>query len=98
MANDILLDEQGDLLIRNGDLVIGDDSAQVLSLLVASVQGMWEQHPHAGIGLVKYLGAPLTPETIAIAQRDFDLQLKPEGYSESEIKKLVDLIFSDGAI
>jgi hypothetical protein len=53
MAKDILLDAADDLLIQNGDLVIGDSGEQEISLLLRSNPGDWRASPLTGFGLLR---------------------------------------------
>jgi hypothetical protein len=48
---DFLLDEHGDLLIENGDFVIGESNHQHIELLLTSMPGDWKAHPETGVGL-----------------------------------------------
>lgn len=52
---DILLDQDFDLLIQNGDLVIGPSSEQHQQLLLLSNKGDWRQFPMVGVGVREYL-------------------------------------------
>ena len=52
MATDILLDTDGDLLIVDGDMVMGESSAQHIGLMLQSNKGDWVQNPTVGIGLI----------------------------------------------
>ncbi|MCH4829778.1 MULTISPECIES: hypothetical protein [Flavobacterium] len=46
---DILLDDNGDLRIENGDFVMGDCQEQNVKLLFASSPAEWKEHLEAGI-------------------------------------------------
>ncbi len=46
---DFLLDEDGDLLIVNGDLVIGDSDATIVEHLMHSFKGEWKESPLTGV-------------------------------------------------
>lgn len=52
---DILLDQDFDLLIQNGDLAIGPSSEQHQQLLLLSNKGDWRQFPMVGVGVREYL-------------------------------------------
>lgn len=52
---DILLDSDGDLLIVDGDLVIGESTIQHQQLLLSTNKGEWKQSPKVGIGLQDFL-------------------------------------------
>lgn len=52
MAKDILLDNNGELLIRNGDFVIGESEMQEVGLLLELNQGGLKEDPILGPNLV----------------------------------------------
>jgi hypothetical protein len=45
---DILLDDDFDLQIKNGDLVVGESTQQHTLLLLATAQGSWRKSPFVG--------------------------------------------------
>jgi hypothetical protein len=47
----ILLDSNGDIMIANGGIVLGDSSEQSVQLLFIGAQGEWKEHPAMGIGI-----------------------------------------------
>lgn len=83
MAKDILLDENGDLLIENGDFVIGDSDLQDVELIFHSQKGEFKEHPLVGFGAENYLKKSNNsiPEFI----RDLELQLEFNGFENPEI-------------
>ena len=52
---DFLLDEDGDLLIQNGDFVIGNSDNQNVEDIISSFAGEWKEFPFVGVGLIQYL-------------------------------------------
>jgi len=52
---DIMLDEDFDLLIENGDFVIGESFEQEVTLIVQSTKGEWKNQPLIGAGIADYL-------------------------------------------
>ena len=52
---DILLDNDGDLMFADGDLVCGESTAQHQQLLLMINKGELKQHPLTGIGAESYL-------------------------------------------
>lgn len=52
---DILLDETGDLAIKNGDLVIGESTLQHQRILLLATKGGFKQHPTTGVDIQSYL-------------------------------------------
>lgn len=48
---DLLLDENGDLLIENGDFVIGDATFEHQDSILQSQKGAFKEHPEVGVGI-----------------------------------------------
>lgn len=80
IVNDILLDDDFDLLIKNGDLVIGDADEQHLQLIVLLEPGQIRYSPLTGIGISKKLLSPLTLSKQDQIRREAYLQLELDGY------------------
>ena len=55
MAKDILLDENGDLQIKDGDLVIGTSDAQHQHDLLVARKGDYREHPTIGIDIFSWV-------------------------------------------
>ena len=55
MAKDILLNDQNDIQILNGDFDIGESEMQEVALILQSTQGEWKNAPILGPNLFKYL-------------------------------------------
>lgn len=53
--NDILLDNNYDIHIVNGDLDIGLSDSQQAQLLLQSSPGEWKESPTHGVGVAQYL-------------------------------------------
>ena len=53
--NDILLDENLDLMIQDGDFVIGECLNQQINCLLQAVPGAYKQSPTAGVGIDSFL-------------------------------------------
>jgi hypothetical protein len=60
MPKDILLDETGDLAVKDGDFVIGDSTIQHQQLLLMSQKGEWKEKPMVGVGIENYLNDDTT--------------------------------------
>ncbi len=54
---DLLLDNDGDLRIGNGDFVLGESSQQEIELLLTSFRGEWKLYPKRGIEIQRMLKA-----------------------------------------
>jgi hypothetical protein len=55
MPKDILLTEDLDLKIQNGDFVLGESTAQHQKLLILSDKGEYKENPMRGVGSRRYL-------------------------------------------
>ncbi|MEQ8685438.1 MAG: hypothetical protein RIE86_09100 [Imperialibacter sp.] len=55
MAQDILTDSEGNILIENGDFVIGDSEEQEIYELIFATKGDWKETPLAGFGVKRFL-------------------------------------------
>ena len=53
--NDILLDDNFDVIIKDGDFLIGEASEQHQQLLLISEKGMWKQYPVIGVAMQSFL-------------------------------------------
>lgn len=86
---DVLLSESGDLLIQNGDLVIGESSQQHVGLLVELHKGELKEFPTTGFGISRYLKkstASLTRFT-----RELKIELEADGFPDAKISISEDL-------
>lgn len=59
-AQDILLDDDWDLLMKNGDLVIGNSDQQHIALVVETGPGHWKENPFLGFNSGLYLGSTIS--------------------------------------
>jgi hypothetical protein len=55
MPKDILLTETMDLLIVDGDFVLGESTAQHQKILILSDKGEYKENPMRGVGARRYL-------------------------------------------
>jgi len=51
----ILLDKNGDLLVQNGGLVVGDVTAQNCKMLLQASEGEFKESPTKGVGIYKFI-------------------------------------------
>ena len=79
---DFLNDENGDLLIQNGDFVVGASDSQHVEDILTSFVGEWKQYPFLGVGLLQYLKSQ-NPNTAITAIKT---QLQSDGYSVNSVK------------
>lgn len=77
---DILLDDNNDLLIENGDLATGDSHYQNVKLIMQAAPGHWKQYPTLGANVMNFVNGS-SPELM----REVKLQLLADGY---DVKRL----------
>lgn len=90
MAKDILIDDQYDLRIEEGDLVLGDGSQQQTALLLETFAGDWRDMPSLGVGAPSRLNGPFRTQEL---EADLRRQMKVGALTLSSIK-----IAEDGQI
>lgn len=83
MANDILLDDTGDLDALDGDFVIGDSELQEIALILQTNQGDYKQDPITGANLLRFKNSTLSPNEI---RNKSAIALKRDGKDFNRIK------------
>jgi hypothetical protein len=73
---DILLDDDLDLLIVNGDIVFGDADEQNMRLVALSNTGDWKEFPQFGVNLRRAL---LDEGAATAVKHTLQLQLEADG-------------------
>ena len=87
MANkDYILDENGDLLIKNGDFVVGLSDDQHIEDIITSFQGEYKEFPFTGAGILTSLNASDARNAINKVKE----QLQAAGYSLTLLNIYVD--------
>ena len=69
--NDFLIDSTGDLLIQDGDLVIGFSDDQQQEILLVADKGSFKENPQVGVGLQSYLESEDSADLLAEIRRQF---------------------------
>jgi hypothetical protein len=85
MNGDILLDENFDLAIVDGDFVIGDADEQIQQLILMATQGSFRQSPLTGVGIVNYLKKQFTPALVDKLKQKIQMQLQYDGFSSATV-------------
>lgn len=80
-AIDFLLDDNGDELILNGDLVLGGSDDQHITDILASYPGEWKQSPLCGVNIRRAINGSMDGRI----RRDVRLQLEADGYKVKNI-------------
>lgn len=85
MANDILIDNTGDLNILNGDFNVGYSDEQHIEHVLLTSKGHYKQNPLIGVGIENYINAPLSLITKQTIEREISLQLKYDKATNIEV-------------
>lgn len=83
MRQDILLDENNELIIADGDFVIGQSDQQHVKHIVEAFKGEYKSNPLVGFGAINYLKRDDKIESEF--RRDLKIQLENDGYNDSDI-------------
>lgn len=84
MAYDILLDENDEIMIQQGDCVVGESTMQEVGILLRMNQGHDKDAPLIGPNLVKYVKSNISADD---AESIIALHLKMDGKDYTDIKK-----------
>lgn len=82
---DILASESDNLLIANGDFVVGESNDQHIRHIIMGNAGDYPEKPKLGVGFQRYQHASLTPETKAKWRRLIQIHLILDGYDDRTI-------------
>lgn len=83
MRNDILLDENNNLLIVDGDFACRQSDQQHVKNIVEAFKGEYKQNPLVGFGVITYLKRDEKIESEF--RRDLKIQLENDGYTDAKI-------------
>lgn len=88
MANDILLDENGDLAIANGDFVIGESVDQEVATLLQLNKGELKEHAILGPNLIKLINSNTSELEL---KQIIKIELKRDSKSYQELKERIQI-------
>jgi len=74
--NDIILDENNDLLILNGDFVVADSMEQEIKCILQAVKNDYKMKPELGVNLIDELNSSNTEASL---MQKIKLNLKMDG-------------------
>jgi len=89
---DLLLDQNNDLMITNGDLTIGDSDKQHQKLILSSYKGEWKANPELGAAVQDMLSDDNFSKYIIEAKK----QLEYDGMRIDDIRLERDQLIIDG--
>lgn len=79
---DIILTQDYDVLIENGDFLIADSQNQSIELLLSSAQGEWKESPLTGANLHKAKHGKIDRDLY----RHIGVQLKADGFKPTKLQ------------
>ena len=82
MTKDLLLDDDDDLLIAHGDLMVGDSAEQEVGLVLRTNQGDWRASPLTGFGVARRTRNEVNRTQF---ERDLTSQLEADGFADSQV-------------
>ena len=81
MSKDILLNDSGDLMVRNGDFVIGESDGQHIQHIFEAEPGDFKQSPLVGLGIRKKINGIFN----GIFRREAMIQLLADGFTVNKL-------------
>lgn len=87
MPKDYLHDQNFDLLIKTGDFIVGESTAQHQRLLLLAEKGEWRQYPKTGVGIGSFLDDDEPGDLFSEIRKQFDA----DGMTVNSVR-----IFEDG--
>lgn len=88
MALDLLLNDDNDIVIENGDFLIGESLTQEVALILKSSQGEWKNDPLTGANLIQLINSNVGE--ISLRKR-VKLHLQRDNKDYNEIKEFIKL-------
>jgi len=83
---DVILDNNLDLSIANGDFVVDDAEQQNQELILAAQQGAYRNSPLVGVGITNYLKSSFTVANVDKLRQKIRLQMQYDGYQTVNVQ------------
>jgi len=82
LVSDLLLDENYDLLINNGDFVVGPSDQQSILIIANTTLGSYKQFPLLGLQIINYSASSGNGQSLSTNLRS---QLTTDGFRVNSI-------------
>lgn len=79
---DILLNDDGDIDVKDGDFNVGPSDEQHIMLIMNTYPGNWKEHPTCGVGIRDYI---LSAGKAVELKRSINVQLDADGYKSVKV-------------
>lgn len=87
MVRDIALNEDGDLAVSpEGDLALEVSDGTHIAHVLEAHPGHYKQHPMIGMGLIRYVHAPIDALRLRAMRREIEIQLSLDGAVNSDVQ------------
>ena len=86
-VKDILLGDDGDLIIKNGDFLVGDSDVQHVNDIIEASPGYYKQFPILGVGIDSYMNSSGKEQQLNNAIR---INLESDSYQLNGVDILTD--------
>lgn len=80
---DYLLNNDGKMIVKNGDFVIGESDGQEIELLLVSNPGDWKENPAVGCSMISLVKSRSTETKI---KKVINQQLSNDGFKNIKIQ------------
>lgn len=84
MRRGMLLGDDGDLMVENGGLAIGQTDDQNVSMLISASKGEFKHAPALGVGMVDFIKKS-SPSASEELKRRISVNLKADGYKVNRL-------------
>jgi len=82
-VKDIMIDDDADLVIKNGDFYVADSDQQHVTLIINTSPGHWKKFPTCGVGIINYLASSGKGAEL---KRSINVQLDADGYKVNRVE------------
>ena len=86
MQQDLLTDNNNDLIIKDGDFVIGDSDMQHIDHIIRANKGDFKESPLIGFGIARYTDATVSRIELDKFKKNLQIQLEYDGFSDITIE------------
>jgi hypothetical protein len=90
-VKDIILDDDNDLIVKNGDFLVRESDEQHIVLIINTFVGDWKLFPFCGVGIIRYISSSGQQQTL---RRSIEVQLQADGYDKPEVLLRDNAIYS----
>ncbi len=87
---DYLLDENYDLLIKDGDFVVDECDDLDIELILLTEKGNWKESPMTGVGIRKWTNATMNSTLMQQLEREVRIQLNGDGFEVDKAQVITD--------